>query len=539
MDCASKHLGWTTLSSHPPKAIDEIKILAEGFRSEGLEAVVLLGQGGSSQASMTITKLHEIHSERTDVAFRTMDSLSPIFVNHILGSSDPARTLYIVSSKSGTTIEPLLLERVVFQYVSAHLGREHATRRFVCITDPGSELEKLAREKNYRLVLSSPTDVGGRFSVLSVFGLFPAALIGIDIEKAVDAVRSVEARCSSDDLTNPALDLACFLYKNYRTGRDKIALVMPPSGQVFGLWVEQMVAESLGKDGMGILPNVEVDASVLSVPHKDRCAITYEVGYSEGFRESIRNFDESIPARHRTLNSIEELFGWFVIWEYAIAFLGILLKVNPFDQPDVEETKKRVKLLLRDRPGNILPCDHFIEINYPLTDYIRTVRVSRALLKEGLALHEFNSVDFTLRTLLETLSLGDYFSLNAFLPFRGFGRREALERIRNRVVSRLGIASCLEIGPRYLHSTGQLHKGGPDTGTFLFLSADEENDIAIPGEAFTLGELAATQARGDFEVLSARGRRAIQVHLAGNDSETLSRFADRFCSAVSAIKRRS
>jgi glucose-6-phosphate isomerase len=543
-------LGWTDLASKSTDSACAIAKQAKAIRAEGLEAVVLIGQGGSSQAAMSITKLHEVSGHK-EIAFRTMDSLSPVFVNHILGSSDPSKTLYIVASKSGSTIEPLMLERVAWQYVVGNLGVERAAKRFVALTDPGSGLEALAREKDYRLVLSTPKDVGGRFSALTAFGLFPAALVGLDIEQAMAAAREAEQSCTSETNDNPALRLACFLYAGYLEGRDKFSLIMPPSGQVFGLWVEQLVAESLGKEGKGILPNVEVDASVLISPRTDRSVITYEVGFSEGFKESIAHIDESIPALHFSIGDSNELFSRFVIWEYAIAFLGILLDVFPFDQPDVEITKVLVKELLAKtppvspsepspcptpspdscgnrRPGNPSPHYHeFISDN----SSIATLRVSNALFTG-----EETSADQALRSLLGSLKRNDYFSLNAFLPFRGYGRREALERMRNRVASRLGIVSCLEIGPRYLHSTGQFHKGGRDNGVFLIISADEDNDIAVPDTNYTLGILAATQAQGDFAALASRGRRVVHVHLTGNDSETLSRLADRFCSAVSAVK---
>ncbi|MDR3037330.1 MAG: hypothetical protein LBU31_02835, partial [Coriobacteriales bacterium] len=230
MQRASRLLGWTTLCSNPPLPIAKIQEYAAAVRAEGLEAVVLMGQGGSSQAAMTITKLHEL-SSGSEVAFRTMDSLSPVFVNHILGSSDPARTLYIVASKSGSTIEPLMLERVAWRYVAASLGAEKAARRFVAITDPGSnshgdpgsDLEQLARAKGYRLVLPTPADVGGRFSALTAFALFPAALVGIDIADVIAAARATEQTCTADDPQNPALELASFLYASYLEGRDKIS----------------------------------------------------------------------------------------------------------------------------------------------------------------------------------------------------------------------------------------------------------------------------------------------------------------------------
>jgi glucose-6-phosphate isomerase len=273
-----------------------------------------------------------------------MDSLSPVFVKHILTSSDPARTLYLVSSKSGSTIEPLMLERVTWRYVADCLGDQAAGQRFIAITDPASQLEQLARDRGYRTVLNSPADVGGRFSALTVFALFPAALVGIDIEQVLAQAAVIEAQCQRDDGENPALALACFLYSNYQAGRDKFSLLLPPSGQVFGLWVEQLVAESLGKDGRGILPNVEVDASILAQPRADRSIISYAVGEYAGFSESLEHLDASIPALHFAMEKPEELFAQFVIWEYAVVLLGVLLKTNPFGQPDVASTSELRRL---------------------------------------------------------------------------------------------------------------------------------------------------------------------------------------------------
>lgn len=531
---AARRLGWVRLASEPPMPLREITSLANALKADGLEAVVLIGQGGSSQASMTITKLHEVaNGGHQPVAFRTMDSLSPVFVRHILGSSDPARTAYIISSKSGSTIEPLMLERVAFNYAAAHLGSASAARRFVAITEPGSILAELAASRHYGLVLPSQHGVGGRFSALTVSALFPAALVGIDIEAALGDAAATEAACQADSPDNPALQLASFLYAAYRQGRDKFSLVLPPSGQVFGLWVEQMVAESLGKQGIGILPNVEVDASILAMPRGDRSVITYAVGEVDGFAESIANIDASIPQLHATIDNPSQAFSRFVVWCYATSFLGILMGVFPFDQPDVELTKELTRQMLA---GSQPPASTTWRQFPPLDAFVLGLRLSAAL-ADGLAPEEATpSLDQLLRVMLDSLRPGDYFSLNAFLPFRGYGRREALERMRNRVASRLGVVSCLEIGPRYLHSTGQLHKGGPDNGVFLVLSADERDDLAIPGEDLTLGGLAATQARADFTALAQRGRRVLHVHLADNDSETLSRFADRLCSAISAVR---
>ena len=531
-------LGWVRLASNQAEQLAEIVALADSAHAEGLEAVVLIGQGGSSQAAMTITKLHEVASAATrPVAFRTMDSLSPVFVNHILGSSDPAKTIYIVASKSGSTIEPLMLERVAWRYAAAHLGSAKAASRFVAITEEGSELAKLAEERNYRQVLFAQKNVGGRFSALTAFSLLPAALVGIDVNAVLAEAAEVEAQCVIDSPENPAIQLACFLYSAYLDGRDKFSLVMPPSGQVFGLWIEQMIAESLGKDGIGIVPNVEVDASILAVPHVDRSVITYAVGEVDGFAESIANIDPSIPQLHMTIDDPVQAYSRFVVWEYATAFISLLMQVDPFDQPDVELTKVITRRLLDgENNGN-----NFSYVQYSSQDsFVYELRMSKALADCESELSssdsEDPSLDQLLRVLLGSFTPGDHFCLNAFLPFRGYGRREALERMRNRTASRLGVVSCLEIGPRYLHSTGQLHKGGPNNGVFMILSSDEINDIQVPGTTMTLGLLAATQAKADFQALAERGRRVLHVHLVDNDSETLSRFADRFCSAISAVK---
>jgi len=553
--------GWAALCSNPPYPIELLQQHADEIRSEGLSAVVLIGQGGSSQAAMTITMIAELKGE-SNVDFKTMDMLSPVFVNHILGSLDPSRTLYIVSSKSGSTIEVLSLERVVWHYVSAQLGSDAAAQRFVAITDPGSGLEKLAQSRHYRLVINTPADVGGRFSALTAFALFPAALVGIDIKAAVAKALITELECRSDSPDNPALKLACFLYDAYLDGRDKFSLVLPPSGQVFGLWVEQLVAESLGKQGKGILPNIETDASVLIHDRSDRSVITICTGDCDGFKHSISVINKQIPALSYTIGGPQEAFSHFVMWEYATAFLGILVGVFPFDQPDVEITKRFVREMLSSQvdsmkssgeqmeqtaPPNLLQHDDYCEINYE-SGPIRSLRISNALssvtlnkppviLSETKNLNEDSqpiTPDEALRMLFASISKGDYFSLNAFVPFKGFDRREALERIRNRVASRLGVVSCLEIGPRYLHSTGQFHKGGPNTGVFLLLSADENNDISVPGESYTLGTLAKFQAQADFAALASRNRRIIHIHLASNKSESLSRFADQACAAISA-----
>ena len=537
--CAATRLGWTTLASKPPRDPAEIAIIAQQARGEGLDAVVLIGQGGSAQAPQTVTKLYSL--EVTDeVPFKTMDALSPVYVNHILGSSDPARTLYIVSSKSGSTLEPTVLSHVCWKYVCAHLGAERAGSRFIAITDPDTELEHVARKNHWRAIIHGEPDVGGRYSALSAFGLLPMAAIGIDIERMLEDATPMEKLCASDSPDNPAIWLAAFLYDNLKAGRDKFSLLMPPSKQVFGLWVEQLVAESLGKAGVGILPNVEVDAGILSDPHPDRCAILCNMDSDEAFEHARTCVHPNIPVFRLDIPDSTAMTRYFLIWEYAVAFCGWLMQIDPFDQPDVESTKAATRQILYNQGGRFdVPEDvwgkpAYEEFELDSCGYADRVYVSSTLLDTLDEPHEDIDANAALRLLFCSIKDDDYFSLNAFLPFKGVGRRETLEKIRHRAADRLGVCSCLEIGPRYLHSTGQLHKGGPNTGVFLVVSADEPFDITVPHEDFTLGDVANAEALGDFSALASRGRRAIYIHLKDNDDKFLSSFANDACSAISA-----
>lgn len=536
---AATRLGWTTLASNPPIDPAEIAVIAQQARCEHLEAVVLIGQGGSTQASQTMTKLHSMEVPG-EIPFRTMDSLSPVYVNHILGSSNPANTLYIVSSKSGSTLEPTVLSHVAWKYVCALIGSERAGKRFIAITDPGSELEQVARKNGWRAVLHGEPSVGGRYSALSVFGLLPLASVGINVEQALEDVIPTEKLCGSDSIENPALQLAGFLYENYCAGRDKFSLLMPASRQVFGLWVEQLVAESLGKNGMGILPNVEVDAGILSDHHTDRCAVLCNMNNDEAFEHAKACLHPDIPVFRLDIMDSGDMLEHFLIWEYATAFTGWLMQLNPFDQPDVESTKIATRQLLgKQGSGFEMPMDKqgrpaYVEFDQPEDAYADKVYVSSSLMDTLPKDHANVDVSLAMRVLFRSIKEGDYFSFNAFLPFRGIGRRETLERVRHRVADRLDACSCLEIGPRYLHSTGQLHKGGADNGVFLVVSSKEPYDIHVPHETFTLGNVEDAEALGDFSALASRGRRAVYVHLKDNDSEYLAKLADDACTAVSA-----
>ena len=517
--CAADFMGWADLASNPPYDLGDIQAFADGAVEAGIDTILLIGQGGSTQAPMTITKYNTHDSNR--VKFRTLDSDSPVRVREMLTMCNPHRTLVIISSKSGGTIEPRMLLEAVRAAFEKELG-DHVVRHLVAITDPGSDLEKQAIEEGWRAVFTGEPSVGGRFSALSVFGLVPAALAGINLEEFMAHARQAEEVCSEDAIDNPAINLAAFLYDNYLKGRNKFSLLTPKRGRVLGLWIEQLVAESLGKDGQGILPNIEIDTLLLTHDPGDRSVIMYQTQTDlwderRNFEMSLAYIDPAIPRLNYRIDSVEELAEHFVMWEYAIAMCGYLMQVSPFDQPDVASAKAEVLNIL----ANGQPEPSFTEVFTEEVD-MGTVEVSFAPMFEGCEdLHE------TLYALLSSIVPGDFFALNAFLPFSGEHRREAIEQIRHGVAEAFGVVSCLEVGPRYLHSTGQLQKGGPNMGVFLILSADELKDIPLPegASAPSLGDLAKAQAAGDLVTLAKRGRRCVHLHLPDNSGVTLRQLA--------------
>ena len=519
--CAKEFMGWTDLASNPPYPVQEIQDFADGIMTLGLTDAVLIGQGGSTQAPMTLTKFNKPNAPQ--VAFRTLDSDSPVRIRSVLSSVNVGSTLFIVSSKSGGTIEPRLVLRAVRSLLTSEydMSEQQVVRQLVAITDPGSNLEKQAEEEGWAAVFHGEPSVGGRFSALSVFGLLPAALVGINLDELLARAAKAERKCSKDSLKNPAIKLASFLYDNYQQGRDKFAFVTPKRGRVLGLWVEQLVAESLGKDGQGILPGIEVDTLMLAEDPGDRSAIVYhvtddDVDERRNFETSLTRISPDVPRLDFEIGSAEDLVEQFVMWEYAIAFCGYLMKVCPFDQPDVAVAKAEVLEIL----GNGEPEPDFVEGFGNLDDKWSTeVRLAECFKGES-------DVRGALRALLGSIQPGDYFSLNAFLPFNGEGRRDALEAIRHGVAVKCHVASSMEIGPRYLHSIGQLHKGGPNKGVFLIVSADEPADIPLEQEAASMGALAKAQAEGELVTLSERGRRCVHLHLPDNSGVTLRLLAN-------------
>ena len=515
---ARDYMGWTDLATQPPCSLAEIQAFADEAIADGISQVILIAEGGSVQAPMTMAQYHVPEGNR--VSFFALDLVSPANLRYVLSQVDFVHTLIIVSSKSGGTIEPNTLKVAVWDEFAKHMSAQEISRHFVAITDAGSSLEHMALEQGWRKIFFGEPTVGGRFSALSVFGLVPAALIGLDLEELVAQAARVERACAEDAPQNPAIQLAAFLFDNQQEGRAKFSLVTPPRAAGLCLWVEQLVAESTGKDGKGELPNTEPDVALLAEDDGQRCVITYvdaqdESAEAKQYVESLGSIDARYPRVDALVDGTIDLVSHFVIWEYATAFCGWLMRVCPFDQPDVASAKAAVlDILAADAPA--------FDIDEQVAELALRARVASTLgAKPDAAGAKADGVVAALRALFASYGAGDYVAIDAFLPTYE-GRLEALEGIRHDIAETLGAVTCLEIGPRYLHSIGQLQKGGPNNGVFLILSCEDEPDIAVEGmKAPSLGALAQAQAAGDFTVLSDRGRRVVELRLPNHKPETL------------------
>lgn len=527
---AQDYMGWTNLASMAPVAPKKIKKLATSFKNQGFKAAILIGQGGSTQASMVLTKYFK--AAAPDMAFYILDSDSPVRLRKVLEACDFAHTLIIVSSKSGGTLEMRLMLSAVTDAFCATMKKKSFRKHLVAITDPGSPLEKRAKKEGWAAVLSGEPTVGGRFSALSVFGLFPAALVGIPLKSFMKAAKATEELCGTDSYKNPAIALAAFLYDNYRSGRQELAFVSPKRGRSLGLWIEQLVAESTGKQGKGIQPYLEVQPLHLAQGANDRMVVVYNFPEDSAdangdFAAATSYISTAIPRMDFTIDSVEDLAAHFVMWEYATALCGYLMKVCPFDQPDVAVAKACVIDLLEKG----LPAPDLID------RFAGDVNMGLVAMYTSECCKNATSVYDALKDLLGSIGPGDYFAVDAFLPFEGESRKRALEDIRSAVAGTLGVPACLEIGPRYLHSTGQLQKGGPSNGVYLVLSAEEPKDIPLQNqEAVTLGALAQIQAAGDALTLASRGRRVLSLHLPDNYGITLELLSALICEVLSDLQ---
>ncbi len=492
----ASRLGWLCLAEQAPAVLPDAMRLAESARAEGVSDVVLLGMGGSSLASLVISTAI---GGTGDIRLRVLDTTAPVTVMRTLEEVDPARALYLVSSKSGGTIEPNSLYAIFAEQARERLGEHAAGDRFVALTDPGTPLEATAREAGFRHVFSTPPDVGGRFSALTAFGLVPAALVGVDLPRMLERALAAEAACSAPPADNPAAALGAFMIDAAESGADKLTIVAPEHLRTFGYWVEQLVAESLGKQGKGIVPVVELGDEPQAYG-SDRAVVVMHGPGDERFAERW-----SSRLRERALFDIElgdeyDIAREFVRWEYAVALAAPLLGVNPFDEPSVAEAKAATAAILS---GAEQPPEPQLGINGV------AVAFAGGLEPTG---HTERSVTTAIGHALGTLKPGDYVAILAYLPDDD-ALLEPLRRAIPALAAASGHAVCLELGPRYLHSTGQLHKGGPDLGVFILVSTQDPADVAVPGESWSLCTLHRSQAQGDLVTLARHGRRVLWLDL--------------------------
>jgi len=511
-------LGWLDAPSRARGAIAGLRAFADEVRREGIQHVLLLGMGGSSLGPEVLARTFGLRTGFPELL--VLDSTDPEQVTAFERRIDPARTIFVVASKSGSTLEPNILEAYFWDRVQARLGAKEAGRRFVAITDPGSKLEGVARSKGYRRIFPGDPSIGGRFSALSVFGLVPAALIGVELDGFVARAEDMAMRCigasspAGDPATDPGVRLGAFLGACARMGRDKLTLVVSPRLDSLGAWLEQLVAESTGKQGRGIVP---VDLEPLGPPsaYGDDRVFAYVRLTSEPDGAQDAAIDALERAGHAVVRipvaDVLDLGAEFYRWEIATAVAGSVLGIHPFDQPDVEAAKIATRALMDAYESNgSLPEERpFFEEEGVLLFAPRPY---------ALELYGAAGPNASLAEVLRAhfaLQPGNYAALLAFLPMDGENAAE-LQTMRTALRDASRDATCVGFGPRYLHSTGQAYKGGPAGGVFLQITRAVRTDVPVPGHRYGFGVVLAAQARGDLQVLVERGRRALRAHVTGD-----------------------
>lgn len=493
----SDRLGWLTLPETMHEQVEDLKAFAEEVKAEGVRHAVLLGMGGSSLAPEVFQRTFNEQPGYPELI--VLDSTHPSAVRAVEAQLDLPRTLFLVSSKSGTTTETLSFFRYFWNKVSQLT--DHPGKQFIAITDPGTPLDKLAGERGFRRVFHAPPDVGGRYSALTVFGLVPAALIGVEVERILDrAWRMVEASAFCvPDSQNPCVALGSVLGELALAGRDKVTFIASSALSAFPVWIEQLIAESTGKDGKGIVPVVGEPPGSRDVYGQDRLFVHLGMDGDEG-AEIERRIEDLEAAGHPwvriRLFEKADLGQEFFLWEVAVAAAGAALGIHPFNQPDVELAKELARKAMQQKGREGKETETAVPA-------AKREHLTRAL-KHWLA----------------QVKPGDYIALQAFLqPTRE--TTAPLQEIRLALRNRLRLATTLGYGPRFLHSTGQLHKGGPNTALILQLVDEPVEDLAVPETEYSFGSLIHAQALGDFQALKQRGRRVLRVSLGREVGEGL------------------
>ncbi|MGI8962494.1 MAG: bifunctional transaldolase/phosoglucose isomerase [Bryobacteraceae bacterium] len=522
-----KWLGWLDIVDQQLSNVSRFKALAAEVCEDGFTHMLLLGMGGSSLCpevfSLTFGK------QAGSPELLVLDSTDPVYIRRMRTRIDPARTLFCVSSKSGTTLEPNIYMQYFFDETKKSVG-DRAGHHFIAITDPGSKLEGVAEKLGFRRVYHGVPSIGGRYSALSDFGLVPHAAIGLDTERLLRRAAVMVEKCKIPNATqNPGVSLGLVLgTAGAQFSRDKVTLLCSHSIYDLGAWLEQLLAESTGKEGHGLIP---VDREPLFSPDKygkDRvfAYLKYALDNDSELETSVAALEQAgEPVLRIVINDLYDLGQEFFQWEFATAVAGSVIGINAFNQPDVEASKIVTRdLTLAFVESGSLPTEKPV-IEQDGIKLFTDEANSAALLKHG------NTLGAVIREHVDRLEPGDYFGLLAYIPM--FPEYESeLEAIRKEIVESKRVATVLGFGPRFLHSTGQAYKGGPNSGVFLQITCDEAEDLPVPQQKYTFGIVKAAQARGDFQVLADRHRRALRVHLGKDLMKGIERLSDLICAAV-------
>jgi transaldolase/glucose-6-phosphate isomerase len=515
-------LGW--LDAAEGRSVDIAAL--EAFQAEVAEAgfihAVVLGMGGSSLGPEVLAET--FGSRQDHPKLLVLDSTDPAQIARVEAEIDPTRTLFIVSSKSGSTLEPNILEAYFYAAVEQAVGANAAGGHFIAVTDPGSSLDKAAPEKGFRRVFHGIPSIGGRYSVLSNFGMVPAAVMGLDVRAFLASAAMMARACgaSAPPAANPGLELGLVVGEAARAGRDKLTFIVSNGLSDLGAWLEQLLAESTGKHGKGVIPIAAEPMAKVEAYGSDRLFAYIRLdGDDPAHDEHVRALEEAgHPVVRITLANRDTIGQEFVRWEVATAIAGAVIGINPFDQPDVEASKVKTRALTDayEKTGEWVPETPVAEAD-GLAIFVDPDNL-KALTKDGASL----SVDALLGAHIKRANGGDYLAMLAYVD-HSHEHTEALQKLRGKLLDHTHAATALGFGPRFLHSTGQAYKGGPNSGVFIEITHDAARDLAVPGRKFTFGLVEKAQAKGDLDVLVERGRRVLRVNLGADVEGGLKRLA--------------
>lgn len=511
-------LGWLTVATQMLAVADELSSFAGNVRASGdFQHVMVCGMGGSSLCPEVLRQTFGRQEGFPELL--VLDSTDPDAINGFRKQIDVNRCLFVIASKSGTTTEPNAFHRYWYNEVTKK--NADPGKSFITITDPGSQMADTAAAEGFKRIFLNQPDIGGRYSALSYFGMVPAALMGLDLKRLLRGAATMADACSvgAQANENPGAVLGTVMSECALAGRDKLTIVTDEKLSALGLWVEQLIAESTGKEGKGIVPVVGEPLGPISAYGNDRLFVSISVGaQNEETKSKLKALEVAgHPVVYRSLSDVYDLGAEFFLWEMATAVAGWRLGINPFDQPNVQESKDATRALLDQyvKEGK-LPAQTSLASDEQLTVYAggKTGEPSVP-----------NSVGEALRAHCAKIKAGDYVALLAYVEETP-EIEAVLQTMRTILRDATGCATTTGYGPRFLHSTGQLHKGGPDSGVFIQMTAANEVDLNVPGAAYTFSVLKQAQALGDFQSLLAHGRRAIQVDLGTNVLSGLQRLRE-------------